>query len=177
MVRRACSALVAVLVAISLLPSVARADGDLVHDFIAVNTETYNFADPVPAQFAFATVAHWRGWSDADVAGWTPFVTTIMGRESGFCPNVRRGVRFADGGRGCAIARQGRFTDSGFGQVLMSVNGRWLCAQEGLCTPDDVIATPWNSMTALVALIERSGASPWCYTAKLRLRWECRHHP
>ena len=46
--------------------------------------------------------------------------------------------------------------------------GRWMCVQEKLCSADDIIATPWNSMTALVALIEKDGFRPWCYTDALR---------
>lgn len=92
-----------------------------------------------------------------------------MNRESAGCYNLRRGATFAThDGAGCAIARQGRFSDSGYGQVLMSVHKVWLCPQEGLCSPDDVIATPTSSMTAFLALIERAGRQGWCWTAKLR---------
>lgn len=110
-----------------------------------------------------------RRWSEQDIANWAPGVRAVMNRESAGCYNLRRGAAFAthDGAR-CEIARQGRFTDSGYGQVLMSVHKVWLCPQEGLCTPDDVIATPTSSMTAFLALIERAGRQGWCYTAKLR---------
>lgn len=110
-----------------------------------------------------------RRWSEQDIANWAPGVRAVMNRESAGCYNLRRGATFAaHDGAGCAIARQGRFSDSGYGQVLMSVHKVWLCPQEGLCSPDDVIATPTSSMTAFLALIERAGRQGWCFTAKLR---------
>ena len=110
-----------------------------------------------------------RRWSEQDIANWAPGVRAVMNRESAGCYNLRRGASFADHtGAGCAIGRQGPYTDSGYGQVLMGVHRKWLCAQEGLCTPEDVIATPSSSMTAFLALIERAGRQGWCWTAKLR---------
>lgn len=142
-----------------------------------VNSLSYNYQDIDPAIEAFQWVAKTRGWSLHDIAAWQPFVRGIIARESGGCWNLRRGARLAGNGEGCVITRQGRYTDSGFGQILMSVNGKWLCAQEGLCAPSDVVSSPWNSMVALVAEVERAGRGPWCYTTKLRRGAICRSAP
>ena len=160
-----------------------------------VNTLTYTWQDPVPAMIAWRTVTATRGWDPATIEAWAPFVQAVMGRESGYCWNTRRGARI-DVWEGCHVARQGGHSDSGFGQVLMGypnkrgwylpVNGgvwglhenaSYLCPQEGLCQPNDVIASPWASMTALVALVERAGRQPWCWTAKLRKGAVCRLAP
>lgn len=68
------------------------------------------------------------------------------------------------------IARQGRKEDAGFGQLIRIHYqiGRpgtgWLCVQEGLCSKQDIIAAPVGvDDRLLVALIERSGTSGWCY--------------
>lgn len=140
-----------------------------------VNSLPYQFRDIDTAIEAFQHVTAARGWTLQSIAAWQPFVRAVIARESGGCPNVLRGA--VPTGDGCQLARQGRFTDSGFGQVLMSVNGRWLCASEGLCSKWDVVASPWNSMTALVAVIERTSGGAYCYTAKLRRLPMCRNRP
>lgn len=143
--------------------SAAKAEADTLapeHDYLDLDT---------PMRVYELIARGCRRWSDADIANWAPGVRAVMNRESAGCYNLRRGASFADHtGAGCAIGRQGPHTDSGYGQVLMSVHRKWLCAQEGLCTPEDVIATPSSSMTAFLALIERAGRQGWCFTAKLR---------
>lgn len=143
--------------------SAAKAEADTLapeHDYLDLDT---------PMRVYELIARGCRRWSDADIANWAPGVRAVMNRESAGCYNLRRGATFADHtGAGCAIGRQGPYTDSGYGQVLMSVHRKWLCAQEGLCTPEDVIATPSSSMTAFLALIERAGRQGWCYSAKLR---------
>lgn len=142
-----------------------------------VNSLPYAIFEAAPAEEAFRIVTQERGWAPEDTEKWAPFASAVMKRESGYCYNVRRGARMT--GNGCEMSRQGRGSDSGFGQ-LISIHykpGRWLCEQEGLCSADDIIATPWASMTAFVALIERNGAQPWCYTAKLRRSSVCRLAP
>lgn len=143
-----------------------------------VNSLNYTWGDAVPAQEAFLIVTKARGWPDGDPEKWLPFVTDVMIKESGFCWNLRRGARVTTY-EGCQ-GTQGKHSDSGFVQVLMGYPNRrtwkfggtswknnehasWLCGQEGLCRPEDVVASPWNSMVALVALIERSGGGAWCY--------------
>ena len=150
----------------------------------------YHYADPGPAMQAWRVVTAERGWTPENVAKWTPFVQAVMLGESAYCPALRRGA-VVDGD--CNIIKQGPHSDSGFGQVLMGYpkkNGwrwggtswslnehaSWLCGQEGLCTPDDVVASPHASMTAFVALIERSGKSPWCYGKHARSQ-KCRLAP
>ncbi len=143
--------------------STAKAEADALapeHDYLDLDT---------PMRVYELIARGCRRWSEQDIANWAPGVRAVMNRESAGCYNLRRGASFADHtGAGCAIGRQGPYTDSGYGQVLMSVHRKWLCAQEGLCTPEDVIATPSSSMTAFLALIERAGRQGWCWTAKLR---------
>lgn len=116
-----------------------------------------------------------RRWSDDAIADWANPARGIMFRESAGCFNLRRGAAFAThDGDGCALRSPGHGTDSGYGQVLMSVHASWLCPQEGLCTPEDVTSSPSKSMTAFLALIERAGRQGWCYTAKLRAGWLCK---
>jgi hypothetical protein len=142
---------------------------------VHVNTMTYNYNDSAPALEAFRIVTAHRGWTNEEIASWEVAVTDIMRGESGFCPNLLRGARLAKA-NGCVLSRQGRHSDAGFGQLigihykLSSKNSGagWLCRQEGLCSKWDIIATPWNSMTALVAMVERSGVQPWCFNAKAR---------
>lgn len=136
-----------------------------------VNGLPYAFGVAEPALEAFRAVTADRNWPAGDAERWIPFITDVMAKESGFCWNVRGGARMTN--VGCGIRRQGRGSDSGFGQ-LISLHykpGRWLCAQEGLCSSAAIIANPYDSMTALVALVERSGGRPWCYSA-----WARRYH-
>ena len=140
-----------------------------------INTMVYHWGVSEPAMNTFRSVARCRGWTQPEIDSWLTAAEDIMRGESGFCWNVLGGARGA--GAGCVIARQGRKEDAGFGQLIRIHYqiGRpgtgWLCVQEGLCSKWDVIATPWNSMTALVALIERSGTAGWCFSASAR-----RHH-
>jgi len=143
-----------------------------------INNLTYTYGEATPAMEAFASVARARGWSDQSIAEWSPFLKNVMMRESGYCYNVRRGATFSKS-VGCVLAQQGPHSDSGFGQVI-SIHykpGAWLCEQESLCSADDIVATPWASMTALVALLERNGRQPWCFTNSLRATAVCRNAP
>ncbi len=143
-----------------------------------VNTAVYIHYDPAPAMTAFRIVAETRGWTSANIQAWSPFASAVMYRESRYCPNVRRGAVIRQA-YGCVLAKQGPHSDSGFAQ-LISIHhgpGQWLCVQEGICGAEGVVATPWNSMTAFVALLERSGSQPWCYTASLRAGSTCRLAP
>ncbi len=137
-------------------------------EITTVNNFPYSVFVEAPAMQAFEIVTVSRGWTAERIVRWEPFVSAVMRRESGYCPNLRRGAKMT--GKGCEFSKQGFGTDSGFGQVI-SIHyglGRWMCVQEKLCSADDIIATPWNSMTALVALIEKDGFRPWCYTDALR---------
>lgn len=140
----------------------------------AVNSATYSYGDAAPALAAYRQVAAHRGWTPASIAAWEPFVSDVMRGESGYCYNLRRGATLKHT-TGCVLARQGTGSDSGFGQVIRRYHygpGQYLCVQEGLCSAQDVIATPWSSMTSLVAAMERNGRQPWCYNAQAR-----RFHP
>lgn len=143
-----------------------------------VNSLTYNYGDPVPAMQAFAIVATARGWSLEQIDQWSNFAQRVMKRESGFCYNLRRGALIGNK-QGCVMSKQGPYQDSGFGQLisLHYAPGEWLCVQENICSAEEIISNPWNSMTAFVALIERNGKQPWCYTASLRAGSICRNAP
>jgi hypothetical protein len=151
-----------------------------------VNAISYQQNDPEPALKAFRMVATecddpsdpclTNEWVDQ----WDWFVMLAMGRESNFCPNVRRGAKMT--GVGCTLKKQGVGSDSGFGQVLMGYPNRkgwyrptgggtwklhehagWACPNLGLCTPADVISEPYSSMRVYVWLLKRAGSGPWCF--------------
>lgn len=149
-----------------------------------INTDfAYNMDDPEPAMKAFVAVAGCRGWTTAQIDSWRTAISDIMHFESHYCPNVLGGAVIGQKA-GCILKRQGTRSDAGFGQ-LISIHYRhttpgtgWLCDQEGLCSKWDIIASPWNSMTALVALVERSGTAGWCYNRSARkLHWKTCSNP
>lgn len=174
MLRNALRAAAALTVTVGLLSACEteeRPEPDPA-DFFLVNTQPYSYQDLGPVNIAYEVVARYRGWSEATIGAWRDFlVNDVIAKESGGCYNVRGGVQFADGGAGCAIARQGRRQDSGFGQLVavhyQYPNG-WLCQQEGLCSADALTENAWNSMSGLLALVERGGKQGWCYDARAR---------
>lgn len=176
MFRRTITLLTAVLVATTLVacdikPSGPREPSPT--DFFTVNTLPYAYTVLGPVDQAYRVVAAHRGWSQADIDAWAPFVVyDVIAKESGGCFNVRRGARMAESGVSCKIARQGHGSDSGFGQVISIHYRGWLCRQERLCSSHDITLNAWNSMTAVLALVERSGRQPWCYNDFAR-----RYHP
>lgn len=127
-----------------------------------INALQYNYLDPNPAMEAFRSVSRCRGWSQAQTDSWAIAVEDIMRFESGFCYNVLGGARVGNS-QGCVLSRQGRKGDAGFGQLIGLHYRGWLCGQERLCSKWEIIATPWASMTALLALVERSGTQGWCF--------------
>lgn len=139
-----------------------------------VNSLPYALNDSGPAVAAFQIVAADRGWTQADIDAWTPFVRNVMARESRFCPGAIYGMNAqAD----CTPTGRPKGSAAGFGQILMRVNGSWLCPQEGLCDRWAVVSSPYASMTALVATVERGGRGPWCYSSRLRNGSVCRSAP
>lgn len=143
-----------------------------------VNGITYIHNVAEPAMRAFAIVAETRGWSQDEIAKWSAFASDVMLHESGYCYNLRRGAIIGKA-EGCVMAKQGKYEDSGFAQLIRIHYGpgNWLCEQEGLCSSDAIIADPWSSMTAFVALLERNGKQPWCFTDSLRATSRCRNAP
>ena len=136
------------------------------------NGLAYRLGESGPAIEAFRLIAiGCRGWTVAETDSWQTAVKDIMRGESHFCPNLLRGARPDNN---CYVGSkrhpQGRHEDAGFGQLirLHYKPGAWLCREEGLCSKWAVIASPANSMTALLALIERSGVQGWCYNARAR---------
>lgn len=180
MLRRCLSALLGLSIAVPLLSACDPTSVPIpTESEILVNTQTYTWGDPRPAMTAWRLVTAERGWNQADIEAWAPFVEGVMARESGFCPNVLRGAKIVVL-EGCVIARQGTHSDAGFAQTI----GLWyrgpnalLCRQEGLCSAGAIISTAWNSMTAFVAVVEHSGSNPWCWTPRLRRGAVCRLAP
>jgi hypothetical protein len=131
-----------------------------------VNTLTYNHGDAKPAMEAYRVRTQQRGWTARETKSWETAIANIMMGESGFCPNLLRGATLKSA-KGCVIRNQGPNSDAGFGQIVLRYSP-WLCAQEKLCSKWDIIHNPWNSMTALIALIEKNGTFPWCYNSWAR---------
>jgi hypothetical protein len=144
-------------------------------EVLKVNSMVYNHDDPVPAMAAYRIVARHRGWTPSQIKSWETAIANIMMGESGFCPNVLRGAVLANP-KGCVLKRQGRYSDAGFGQLIgihyrlskKNPGAGWLCREEGLCSKWQIINSPYQSMTALLALIERSGTKGWCYNRAAR---------
>ncbi len=135
--------------------------------------------DPGPAMELYRIVASEDfGWSPETIERRATFIQKVMARESHFCPNVIRGDRVAPDctiTNGRPVHHLANATDSGFGQVLMSVHGPMLCSSRwNLCTRLDVVATPRDSMRAFLELVDRYGRQPWCYTSRLRSGSVCR---
>lgn len=147
--------------------------------FFTVNTLPYAYTVLEPAEQALRIVAEERGWSQADIEAWVPFlVYDVIAKESGGCYNVRGGAKMAEPGVSCVIRRQGKGGDSGFGQVIGMHYRGWMCEQERLCSSADITLNAWNSMTALLALVERSGKQGWCWNAWARsFHSGCKHAP
>ena len=169
--RTTVSVLAALIVTLTACERVERLEPSPA-DLYTVNLQPYSFNDLAPVDVAYRIVAQHRGWTPATIDLWQAFIVgDVIRKESGGCWNLRRGAVLANGGAGCQLARQGRHTDSGFGQVVPR-SSPWLCEAEGLCGSDAIVADAWSSMTATLALIERSGRFPWCWSAYAR-----RFHP
>lgn len=133
-----------------------------------------------PVRQTFASVACKRGWEPQRILEWWPFVEDVAMKESMGCFNLRRAPVFVRGtgwGDSCVdnLVRNKRTEDSGYGQVTRSGWGPRgvVCRTTGLCSAEQIIESPWNSMTALVVFIEHNGSQPWCYNAKARRFHNC----
>ena len=166
---------------ISKIEQIIPAQEATVEHCVAMPTpEEHTWGDPVAPIQAWRAVTCQRGWTTEDTEKWIPFVTDVIMKESGGCWNLRRGA-IVGIWEGCQLSKQGKYSDSGYGQLISlhyKLNPKnsaagWLCKQEGLCSSDQIIATPESSMTALVAMVERSGKLPWCYDARARRYHNC----
>jgi hypothetical protein len=138
----------------------------------------FGYGNSEPAMALYRETAAGVGWDTARVAAWAPFVEAVVERESGFCPNLRRGARVQGEGT-CELRRQGRGSDSGFFQ-LISIHyrpGAWLCEDHGICSSEQITSDPVVSMRVGLLLIDRAGRQPWCYTRSLRNGRVCRLAP
>lgn len=137
-------------------------DGSVVDCVTSVNSLHYSYDAKAPVIQAFQTVALCRGWTQRQVDSWKVAVADIAGREAHFCWNVRYNARFQFfDGRNCALSRPGSGA-AGYGQIT-SVLYHITCSKVGLCSGASIVASPYNSMLSLVALIEDQGVSPYCY--------------
>lgn len=130
-----------------------------------VNALPYDYVDGKDtAMLAFRIVASANGWSDSKIQSWLPFANDLIGKESGYCPNLRRGAIVSS--IGCNLIKQGYGEDAGFGQLTSVHHGRnqWLCRDRGVCGANAVISSPWISMSSVIWLLDREGSKPWCYS-------------
>lgn len=127
-----------------------------------VNALPYSYQSKAPVIQAMRAVAVERGWTAREVASWEVAVWDIALKEAQGCWNVRYGARFAHhDGRGCILSHGGRGA-AGFGQITQVLLPA-LCERTGICTQSAIVASPYNSMRALLAVIEANGVRPWCY--------------
>jgi hypothetical protein len=127
-----------------------------------VNSLPYSYRSKGPVIEAYRIAARIRGWTPVQIKSWETAVWDIALKEAQGCWNVRYGARFAyHDGRDCELEHAGRGA-AGYGQ-LTRVALPPACRRVSICTQAEVVATPWTSMMALLAVIEENGVKPWCY--------------
>lgn len=106
-------------------------------------------------------------WADSH----SEFAERIMRGESAFCWNARRWT-MANAGTPCAEANTGIYDDVGFGQItnVLRTPRSPLCAIDGICTIEQTIASPYESMRAFISVMLNHGKQPWCYRGSFHLR-------
>ena len=140
-----------------------------------VNSLPYEWraSGPMPDTLhdAYRVTAQCIGWSLETIDDWEAFVVEdIIANESGGCWNLKGGALVAQAA-GCVLKQQGTKSDSGFGQLIAiwwNGPGTVVCDRLGLCSSSDIVASPWNSMRALLVAVEHDGRGPWCYDARAR---------
>lgn len=150
--------------------------------------EAHFIMDGSAAMQSFRSVACYRGWPAERIAAWEPFMYDVVIKESMGCFNLRRNpilrvvlsegvTRPARWGDGCveALAANRNTEDAGYGQVTRSGWGPRgvVCRTTGLCSAEQIVASPWNSMLATVVFVEANGSQPWCYNARARRFHNC----
>lgn len=150
------------------------------------NSLTYRSYDSRPSGICFRAVTAERGWSRARIDSWFPFIVSefsgVIQGESAHCWNVRRG-EIIEGGRVCNEANKTRHTnaeDVGFGQATSSLWGSRgvLCVKHGVCSPGQILASPYTSMLySIVLVVEELGSQPWCYDSRARSYHQCWEAP
>lgn len=150
-----------------------------------VNTQPYFFGDLGPVTIAYDALAKHLDWDITYAAdgqlmidAWREFVVTdLIAKESGGCPAVRGGTLYNAIGDPCdSPSVWGRRSDTGFGQVtpvLYRGNNTVICKNTGLCSWQQIIETPWNSMLATMITVQELGSGPWCYNAFARSYHNC----
>lgn len=187
LIRRATALTIAALLA---APGVAAADEAVIADQATLDAMlarafTPSWGNTFAADAIYRHVAAERGWSPETIEANHRFIFAVMERETGgsYCFNLRGGDQVDSQ---CRVtrsgARSGHYSDSGPMQVngVHYRNNGWLCRQEGFCSADDIIATPQAGMHAGLAVMERGGKGPWCFSAKTRRSQLCRmdfQHP
>lgn len=181
LIRRATALTITALLA---APGVAAADEAVIMDQATLDAQlaqafTPSWGNTFAADAIYRHVAADRGWTPEAIEANHDFVFAVMDRETGgsYCFNLRGGDQ-ADAE--CRVTRSGRrsghYSDSGPMQVngVHYRNNGWLCRQEGLCSAEDIIASPEAGMTAGLAVMERGGKGPWCWDARSRRSALCR---
>jgi hypothetical protein len=134
------------------------------------NIQTYIAYDPGPSRICWRAVTAERGWTQAEIDAWQPFVidefSGVLQGESVHCWNLRFGDR-VNAGEPCTQARLlHRGEDAGFGAATLSWYGRnaTLCKNHGVCSAEQIVAEPYTSMLySVVLLVEYDGRGPWCF--------------
>ena len=133
----------------------------------------YRFHDMTSPMQAFRLVAAERGWTQAEITSWEAAVSNIIFLESGGCWNLRRGASLPNAGASCTtVSGVSRNSDSGFGQVtrIWWKQGAPVCKHSGICSAESVVASPYNSMTALLVVLESDPRLRWSYCYNRRAR-------
>ena len=150
-----------------------------------VNTQPYFFGDMGPVTITYDAVAKHLDWDveyaedgQPKIEAWREFVVhDLIAKESGGCPAVRGGTLYNAIGDSCdAPAVRGKRSDSGFGQVtpvLYRGTNTVICKNIGLCSWQQIIETPWNSMLATLTTVDELGSGPWCYNSFARSYHNC----
>lgn len=155
--------------------------------------EEHRILDLTAAYQTFRSVACHRGWRPElwDIAQLSPegeqvrdfLVFDVIAKESMGCFSVRRAPVMTGGwGDSCvdSLVRNRGTEDAGYGQVTRSGWGPRgvVCRTTGLCSAEQIVESPWNSMVATVVFFENNGKQPWCYNERARrFHHECRSTP
>lgn len=127
-----------------------------------VNSLPYSYRKMGPVIAAYEATAAARGWTAKEIASWRIAIGDIALKEAQGCWNVRYAAKFAHwDGRDCLLSRPGRGA-AGYGQIT-KVLLPTTCEHAGLCSQNAIVASPWTSMNALLAVVEAHGVGPWCY--------------
>lgn len=115
------------------------------------NGLTYDFEELENPLICFRAVAAEQGIVHIEAA--VPWITDVIGKESGGCPFIIGGDR--DIPVGCVPRIHGNGSDTGFGQATHSYWGRGgkLCTVYGVCAAWQILQSPYHSMLYSVVYV------------------------